>query len=43
MIYDKYIQKKIELNAKTFDININKLIYSKNQIKNNKYLDEQTK
>jgi hypothetical protein len=38
--YNKYINKKIKLNAELFDKVINKLIFEKNQIKHNQYLDE---
>jgi len=42
-IYSDYFNKKIKLNAKEFDENINKLIISKNNIKNSNYLDGETK
>ena len=41
--FNKYMSKKIKLNAKIFDDNINKLIFEKNQIKNSLCLDERTK
>ena len=43
MIYNEYFNKKIKLNAIAFGENIDRLINSKDNIKNCSYLDEQTK
>ena len=43
IIYKNYINKKIKLNAISFDNNIKKIINEKDRIKNSKILDEQSK
>ena len=42
-MHKNYINKKIKLNAISFDNNIKKIINEKDRIKNSKILDEQSK